>query len=38
MKAAVKIPKAVFIRAGYSANAEIILDSRHQVFTSPKVQ
>jgi HlyD family secretion protein len=36
MKAAVKIPKAVFIRAGYSANAEIILDSRHQVFTIPE--
>ncbi|MFA5200794.1 MAG: efflux RND transporter periplasmic adaptor subunit [Bacteroidales bacterium] len=36
MKAAVEIPKAVFIRAGYSANAEIILDSRHQVFTIPE--
>lgn len=33
MKAAVTIPEGVFVRAGYSANAEIVLDSRQNVLT-----
>jgi HlyD family secretion protein len=36
MKAAVKIPKDVFIRAGYSANAEIILSKSENVITIPE--
>ncbi|MHB9141370.1 MAG: efflux RND transporter periplasmic adaptor subunit, partial [Paludibacter sp.] len=36
MKAAVKVPKDVFIRAGYSANAEIILTKLDQVITIPE--
>lgn len=36
MKAAVIIPSNVFIRAGYSANAEIILDKREEVLTIPE--
>lgn len=36
IKAAVTIPKSVFIRAGYSANAEIILDSRYNVLIIPE--
>ena len=33
IKGAARIPDTVFIRSGYSANAEIILDSRNQVLT-----
>jgi len=33
MKAALKLPDSIFIRAGYSANADIILDKRSQVIT-----
>lgn len=36
MKAALKIPEDLFIRAGYSANANIILDEREQVLTIPE--
>ncbi|CEA15504.1 efflux transporter, rnd family, mfp subunit [Fermentimonas caenicola] len=36
MKAALKIPEDLFIRAGYSANANIILDKREQVLTIPE--
>lgn len=36
MKAALKIPKDVFIRAGYSANAEIILSRAENVLTIPE--
>ncbi len=36
IKAAVSIPQSVFIRAGYSANAEIILDSRYNVLVIPE--
>ncbi len=36
MKAAVKIPKNVFIRAGYSANAEITLAKAENVLTIPE--
>ena len=36
MKAAVKVPKDVFIRAGYSANAEIILTKLDKVITIPE--
>ncbi len=36
MKAAMKIPSNIFIRAGYSANAEIILDKREDVLTIPE--
>lgn len=36
MKAAVTIPDSVFVRAGYSANAEIILDSRKAVLSIPE--
>ncbi|MDD2594879.1 MAG: efflux RND transporter periplasmic adaptor subunit [Bacteroidales bacterium] len=36
IKAAVTIPKDVFIRAGYSANAEIILDKRDNVLSVPE--
>jgi HlyD family secretion protein len=36
IKAAVKVPGNVFIRAGYSANAEIILDSRYDVMVIPE--
>jgi HlyD family secretion protein len=36
IKAAVTIPKSVFVRAGYSANAEIILDSRYNVLVIPE--
>ena len=36
MKAAVKIPKDVFVRAGYSANAEIILSKSENVITIPE--
>ena len=31
IKAAINIPKSIFLRAGYSANAEIILDKRENV-------
>jgi RND family efflux transporter, MFP subunit len=36
MKAAMELPSEVFIRAGYSANAEIILDKRTDVLTIPE--
>lgn len=36
MKAAVKVPKDVFIRAGYSANAEIVLTKSGSVVTIPE--
>jgi HlyD family secretion protein len=36
MKAAVKVPSDVFIRAGYSANAEIIFDRAEKVITIPE--
>ncbi len=36
IKAAVKIPDTVFIRAGYSANAEIVLDQRDSVLSIPE--
>ena len=36
MKAAMIIPSNIFIRAGYSANAEIILDKREDVLTIPE--
>lgn len=36
IKAAVKIPKDVFVRAGYSANAQIILDKKDSVLTIPE--
>lgn len=36
IKAAAKIPDTVFVRAGYSANAEIILDRKPDVLTIPE--
>ncbi|MGL5786242.1 MAG: efflux RND transporter periplasmic adaptor subunit [Bacteroidales bacterium] len=36
IKAAVDVPDSVFIRAGYSANAEIVLNSRSNVLTIPE--
>jgi RND family efflux transporter, MFP subunit len=36
MKAAVKVPKDVFVRAGYSANAEIVLTKQEKVITIPE--
>lgn len=36
IKAAVQVPKEVFIRAGYSANAEIILERSENVLTLPE--
>ena len=36
MKAAMELPTDVFIRAGYSANADIILDRRSDVLTIPE--
>lgn len=36
MKGAVKVPKDVFIRAGYSANAEIIFSKSENVLTIPE--
>ena len=36
MKAALEMPDDLFIRAGYSANAEIILDSRQEVLSVPE--
>jgi len=36
MKAAVKVPSDVFIRAGYSANAEIVLSKAEKVLTVPE--
>ena len=36
IKAAAKIPSDVFVRAGYSANAEIILSKATNVFTIPE--
>ncbi len=36
MKAAMVMPSEVFIRAGYSANADIILDKRSDVLTIPE--
>lgn len=36
IKAAARIPDSVFVRAGYSANGEIILDSRKDILTVPE--
>lgn len=36
MKAAVKVPKDVFVRAGYSANAEIVFSKSEDVLTIPE--
>lgn len=36
IKAAATIPDSVFVRAGYSANAEIILDKKQDVLTIPE--
>ncbi|MEA4918107.1 efflux RND transporter periplasmic adaptor subunit [Proteiniphilum sp.] len=36
MKAALQLPSDLFIRAGYSANADIILDQRKEVVTIPE--
>jgi len=36
IKAAAHIPKEVFVRAGYSANAEIVLSSANNVLTIPE--
>ena len=36
MKAALELPDSIFIRAGYSANADIILDKRSNVVTIPE--
>jgi len=36
MKAAVKVPKAVFVRAGYSANAEVVFSKSENVITIPE--
>ncbi len=36
MKAAVKVPKGIFIRAGYSANAEIVFSKSESVITIPE--
>ncbi len=36
IKAAVKLKKNSFIRAGYSANADIVLDKRNKVMTIPE--
>lgn len=36
MKAAVKVPKEIFVRAGYSANAEIVLSKSEKVITIPE--
>ncbi|MDR1895489.1 MAG: efflux RND transporter periplasmic adaptor subunit [Prevotellaceae bacterium] len=36
MKAAVNVPDSVFIRAGYSANAEIVLNKAQDVITIPE--
>jgi HlyD family secretion protein len=36
MKAAVKVPSDVFVRAGYSANAEIVMTKQEKVITIPE--
>ncbi len=36
VKAAVKVPQDVFIRAGYSANASVVINSREGVLTLPE--
>ncbi|MGL4331649.1 MAG: efflux RND transporter periplasmic adaptor subunit [Bacteroidales bacterium] len=36
IKAAVEIPDTVFVRAGYSANAEIVLQRKEKVLTIPE--
>ena len=36
VKAAVKIPADVFVRAGYSANASVVIRSREGVLTLPE--
>lgn len=36
IKAALQIPDSVFVRAGYSANAEIVLARKEQVLTIPE--
>ena len=35
-KAAVQIPQGVFVRAGYSANASVVIQSREGVLTLPE--
>ncbi|MEG0789085.1 MAG: efflux RND transporter periplasmic adaptor subunit [Alistipes sp.] len=36
VKAAAKVPKDVFVRAGYSANASIVIESREGILTLPE--
>lgn len=36
VKAAVRIPDDVFVRAGYSANASVVIESREGVLTMPE--
>lgn len=36
VKAAVKVPADVFVRAGYSANASVVIESREGVLTLPE--
>lgn len=36
IKAATKIPENIYVRAGYSANAEIVLDKRDRVLNIPE--
>jgi len=36
MKAAVKVPKDIFVRAGYSANAQIVFSKSEHVITIPE--
>ncbi len=36
LKAAAKIPEGVYVRAGYSANAEIVIESANDVITVPE--
>ena len=36
IKAAIQVPDSVFIRSGYSANAEIVLQRARQVLTVPE--
>ena len=36
MKAAVKVPKNIFVRAGYSANAEIVFSKAENILTIPE--
>ncbi len=36
MKAAIKVPKGIYVRAGYSANAEIVLTKQESAITIPE--